>query len=168
MRRLNLLGRIRMGWPNHLGRLREYFGRVTLAESENALAVAYALVAAVRNLAYQSASSSPWCVRWLGTCPAWLGSRLGAHRWSHPFCKLTESFWSFNSDQKMVSTASPLYSFLRNRSEAKTKTPILSENHLSLKPKANFFFFLDFYFKTKNFLYLPSCEGVSILPHEGV
>ena len=76
----------------NFGRLREYFGRVTLAESENALVSAYALVASVRNLAYQSASSGPWCVRCLGTCPAWLGSRLGAHRRSHPFCKLTGSF----------------------------------------------------------------------------
>ena len=65
---------------------------ITLVESENALVSAHALVAAVRNLAYQSASSGPWCVRCLGTCPAWLGSRLGAHRRSHPFCKLTGSF----------------------------------------------------------------------------
>ena len=62
-----------MSWPSDLGRLREYFGRVTLAESENALVSAYALVAAVRNFAYQSASSGPWCVRCLGT-------RLGEDR----------------------------------------------------------------------------------------
>ena len=89
---------------------------------------------------------------------------------------------------KMVSTTAPLYSFLRNRSEAKTKTPILSENHLILKHGSHsfilhllllllllffflkfftFFNFLDFYFKTKSFLYAPH-EGVSILPHEDV
>ena len=34
----------------------DWAGRVTLAESENALVSAYALVAAVRNFAYQSAS----------------------------------------------------------------------------------------------------------------
>ena len=62
-----------MSWPSDLGRLREYFGRVTLAESENALVSVYALVAAVRNFAYQSASSGPWCVRCLGT-------RLGKDR----------------------------------------------------------------------------------------
>ena len=96
----------RILWPSHLGRTRmgnsiensggrfllndwlEIFNRPNL----KALVSAYALVAAVRNLAYQSASSGPWCVRCLGTCPAWLGSRLGAHRWSHPFCKLTGSF----------------------------------------------------------------------------
>ena len=47
----------------------------------------------------------------------------------------------------MVSTAAPLYSFLRNRSEAKTKTPILSENQLILKHGSfifHFFFFLTY------------------------
>ena len=144
---LNHHFRIRMVWPSRHGRIREYFGRITISESEETAESPWPNpngIAAVRNLAYRSASSGPWCVRCLGTCPAWLGSWLGAHRCpeqprlgarrlSHPFCKLTGSFWSFNSDKKMVSIAAPLYSFLRNRSEAKTKTPILSENHLILK-----------------------------------
>ena len=46
----------------------------------------------------------------------------------------------------MVSTAAPLYSFLRNRSEAKTKTPILSENHLTLKYGSHLFFLKIFTF----------------------
>ena len=79
-------------WPNPNGRLHRKLEWLFNRPNLKALVSAYALVAAVRNLAYQSASSGPWCVRCLGTCPAWLGSRLGAHRWSHPFCKLTGPF----------------------------------------------------------------------------
>ena len=104
-------------WSSHLGRTRmgdsieNSGGRFLLNDwleifnrpNPKAVVSAYALVAVVRNLAYQSASSGPWCVRCLGTCPTWLGSRLGAHRCpeqpqlgarrlSHPFCKLTGSF----------------------------------------------------------------------------
>ena len=43
--------------------------------------------------------------------------------------------------RNMVSTAAPLYSFLRNRSEAKTKTPILSETPATIH--THFFFFLN-------------------------
>ena len=122
----------RILWPSHLGRTRmgdsiensggrfllngwlEIFNRPNL----KALVSAYALVAAVRNLAYQSASSGLWCARCLGTCPAWLGSRLGAHkcpkeprlgarRSSHPFCKLTGSF------KALIRTKNGVYSSYR-------------------------------------------------------
>ena len=95
-------------WPSPT-RLLDHFGRVrmgtspkgiagSLWPSPNGLAESYALVAAVRNLAYQQR-----CARVLGTCLAWLGSWLGAHRCpeqprlgarrlSPPFCKLTGSF----------------------------------------------------------------------------
>ena len=49
----------------------------------------------------------------------------------------------------MVSTAAPLYSFLRNRSEAKTKTPILSENQLILKHGSFIFHFFLTYSKNE-------------------
>ena len=45
------------------------------------------------------------------------------------------------SGQKWVITAAPLYSFLRNRSEAKTKTPILSESTATIHTHTLFFFF---------------------------